>query len=191
MGKRQAWSVVLAVICCVAAARADDIRSWTDADGVVHFGDKYAAPEQSHPVELGEGTYLNMETPAHAASPGGTGDNSTGNSSAASNNPPAGSVTRTRPCMPLIQEIVDPVSGMHSQRDTGRCQEDEPVTGTVEGYPSYVYPCTAHGAHTAAGCARPHPRPHPKPHPVTPPASKPVSPATPRPFNQSPVDFSR
>lgn len=179
MGKRQAWwGRLLAGVCLVTTACADDIRSWTDADGVVHFGDKYAAPEQSRPVALGEGTFLDMETPPPPvnAPP----------SAAPADTPPPDSTTRSRPCTPLLQAVVDPVSGMHSQRDTGRCQEDEPVPGVIDAYPVHVPPCTVQGAKPSAGCVRPHPRP-----PVTPPATKPVSPATPRPFNQSPVDFSR
>lgn len=188
MNKRwacRAWLAGLCAVTALTAASADDIRSWTDADGNVHFADKYAAPEQSRPVELGEGTYIDMDVPALPAPPTSAAD--------AANDKPAAAV-RTRPCTPLIEEMIDPVSGMHNTRDTGRCQEDAPLAGTVEAYPVYVPSCATHSGRKASGCVRPHPHPHPKPPPkppVTPPVSKPVSPAAPHPFNQSPVDFSR
>ncbi len=128
---------------------ADDIRRWVDADGTVHFADKSAAPRDSEPVQLGPGSVVKME-PAPARGP--FSDVSP---------PPSRPRASARPCTPVMREYVDPKTGMHSERDTGRCEEDDDVLASDD-YPFYYWgPC--HGP----GCIRP---PHPPlpPHPPEP-----------------------
>lgn len=178
-----------ALLCLALPAGADEIRSWVDADGVRHFGDSSAAPGHSDRVELSEGSYLEMEAGATAGNPYASGSSAAGSASASA---PA------RSCTPLIEEVVDPRSGIHSQRDTGRCQEDGPVEPDPQGYPYYVWgtpanPCLPRpsgGAYPAPGCVRP---PHPpRPHPPLPaPTPQPVKPWVPQPFNQTPLNFKR
>lgn len=131
---------------------AEDIRSWVDADGTVHFGDKSAAPKDSKPVQLGPGSVVKMapvslppSLPAQAAAPA-----------------PA-----KRYCTPVLRDYVDPRTGMHSERDTGRCEEDGDVIASDE-YPYYYWgPCNG------AACVRP-PRPPrpPRPEPAPPPSPR-------------------
>lgn len=110
----------------LSSAHADEIHSWVDADGVTHFGDKNAAPKNSKPVELKPGTYLKV-VPAPPAAPV--------EQKAEVNTPPR--AVAKRPCTPVMQEVVDPKTGMHSQRESGRCEEDGPVTADDDSYPYY------------------------------------------------------
>lgn len=156
------WMLGSMLVVVMAAAQADDIRTWVDADGTTHFGDRDTAPGHSDPVQLKEGTYLRLDpVPERPVTlPQGNAEK------------PAQAAASPRPCTPLIREVVDPKTGMHSQRDTGRCQEDEPLP--EDSYPDYVWgaaPACAPGVTPRDGLPpcqhrpRPNPRPRPTPHP--------------------------
>lgn len=128
---------------------ADDIRSWVDADGTVHFGDRSAAPENSDAVKLSPGSVVEFAPIAATpvVPPAST---------------PAPVTRRESQCTPVMQDHVDPKTGMHSWRDTGRCEEDGDVL-PADDYPYYYWggPCNG------PSCIRP-PRPPLPPHPPTP-----------------------
>lgn len=116
---------MLSVLALACTAQAEEIHSWVDKDGVTHFGDKNAAPKNSKPVELQQGTYLKV-VPAPKAAPVERKEEVV---------TPPRAVAR-RPCTPLMQEVVDPKTGMHSQQETGRCEEDG-VPVDDNSYPYY------------------------------------------------------
>lgn len=161
------WMLGGMLVVVMAGAQADDIRTWVDADGTTHFGDRDVAPGHSDAVQLNEGSFLRLEPVKErppVTLPQGTAEK------------PPQSANSSRPCTPLIREVVDPRSGMHSQRDTGRCQEDEPLPedSYSGGYPDYVWgdvPVCAPGVVPRDGLPpcqhrpRPNPRPRPTPHP--------------------------
>jgi hypothetical protein len=127
---------------------AEDIRSWVDADGTVHFGDRSAAPEDSKPVQLSPGSVVKI-TPAPLPSP---------SLPVAVAVPPSAK----RHCTPVMRDYVDPKTGMHSERDTGRCEEDGDVVPSDE-YPYYYWgPCNG------PACVQPPPPIPPRPQPLPP-----------------------
>lgn len=146
---------LLLLLAMMQPVFAEEIRSWVDKDGVVHFGDKTTAPKSSAPVELQQGTFLKLEKVAPSA-PVKPAE-------------PSVAAKPARTCTPVIQEVVDPKTGMHSQKETGRCEEDGAVVQDY-GYPYYdwgpSYPRPPY----------PHPRP-PQPDPEPPrPLPKPIGP---------------
>lgn len=136
-------SILLSAPLC-----ADDIRSWVDADGTVHFGDKSAAPKDSEPVQLKPGSVVKMvPAPVRPLEPA----------------LPARPKVAARHCTPVMRDYVDPKTGMHSERDTGRCEEDGDAAGDEPRY--YWGPCNG------LACIRP-------PIPPIPPRSEPLPPSS-------------
>lgn len=139
------WTGMAGVLFLLMASslRAEDIRTWVDADGTVHFGDKATAPKDSKAVELSPGSVVTVKpapaTPMQTLPP-----------------TPSAPQTASRPrhCTPVMEDYTEPRTGMHSQRDTGRCEEDGDVV------PNYDYPYYYWGPCNGPNCARP-PRPDP------------------------------
>ncbi|MGH8493325.1 MAG: DUF4124 domain-containing protein [Moraxellaceae bacterium] len=148
---------LLLLMLLATPLQADDIRTWVDADGTVHFGDQNAAPKDSKAVELQPGSVVKV-TPAPAAS-------------AAASAPAVSAAPKSsaRPCTPVTESYIDPISGMRREPDASRCAEDG--NGDVmrnNDYPYYYWgPCNG------PACVRP-PRPTLPPRPVQPlPPSRP------------------
>lgn len=150
----------LQCLCClgvllVMPAQAEDIRTWVDADGTVHFGDKGVAPKDSKAVELKPSSVVTV-TPAPAAAA------ASAPAVAASPAPSA-----KRHCTPVMEQYQDQRTGMHSERETGRCAEDGDVV------PNYDYPYYYWGPCNGPACMRP-------PRPDRPLPPRPVQPLPPR-----------